>query len=186
VEFVVLYQTKWIYKEIRNIPEVENFFWRIFAPWWKKRHVKRLLESRLCMRYKSSSLQTLKFFHFEFVNQMCMFFMFYICEGSVSFDCKSIVFLVCTCLLFVYTLCLLVACALELHMLIMAPLKPPSGFKFQFFFLHPPPHCLLSIWSLSMSKHSVPHPIMILQKLCRRGNTRLLTMLSLKLILQAL
>ncbi len=64
--------------------------------------------------------------------------------------------------------------------------KTPTKLQIPFFFLQPPPHCLLSIWSLSMVKHLAHHPIMILQKLCQRGNTRLLIMLSLKSILQAL
>ncbi len=53
------------------------------------------------------------------------------------FDCKSIVFLVCTYLLFVYILCLLIACALELHMLAMVPLKPPIMLQIPVFFSTP-------------------------------------------------
>jgi hypothetical protein len=43
-----------------------------------------LLESRLCMRYISSSLHVFKFFHFEFINWLCMFSKLYICEGTMN------------------------------------------------------------------------------------------------------
>lgn len=151
-----------------------------------KRHAKGLLESRLCMKYKSSILQALKFFHFEFINQLSMFSMFYICEGGVK------VWLQVDRLSFVYMF------VLHPHLMPLSSLHPwithanygasetPTRLQISVFFLHPPPHCLLSIWSLSMLKHLACHPITIFQKICWRGNTRLLTMLSLKSILQAL
>jgi len=43
-----------------------------------------LLESRLCMRYISSNLHVFKFFHFEFINRLCMFSKLYIYEGIMN------------------------------------------------------------------------------------------------------
>lgn len=134
------------------------------------------------MKYRSSSLQVLKFFHFEFINQLSMFSLFYICERGVNVwlqvnrvSCVYL-FVVCLHLMPFNSLCLWITHASY------GTSKTPTRLQILVFFYTPFP-LPIAIWSLSMLKHSTCHPITILQKLCRRGNTRLLSLLSLNSII---
>jgi hypothetical protein len=61
----------------------QSFFTDEFSHHKKRGGCERTTSIKI-MKYRSSSLQALKFFHFEFINQLSMFSMFYICEGGVS------------------------------------------------------------------------------------------------------
>jgi len=158
------------------------FFWRIFAPQKKGGGCERTTSIKI-MKYISSSLQALKFFHFEFINQLSMFSMFYICEGGVSIWLQVnrlfyvYMFVVCLHLMPFNSLCPWITHASY------GASKTPTKLQILVFFSTPPSPLLIvnlkpiDVETLNVSPNN--NPLETLSK----GKHKVLTMLSLKSIL---
>ncbi len=161
-------------------------FW-LLRNWTKDSCVAHYIMIKIMYEVQKFKLASFQVFSFWVYKSIVHVFLLCIYEGAINVwlqvDLLSCVYLFVVCLHFVPFNIL----HPSITQVIYGVFETPIRFQILvFFFPQPPPHCLLSIWTLSMLKHSTHHPIMILYKLCWRGNTRLLTLLSFKSILKAL